>query len=122
MSALRLLDSKNMFPIVPGECIGEMSIIENRKTSAWVIAQEPSELVVMPEDVFWREFMHLPSGVRNLLNLLTNRMRKTNDVVLRSLEERLRLEHIERELGISREDSGEQLAQSYPAISQSPPG
>lgn len=108
--SLEAADSKNIFPIVPGECIGEMSIIENSKTSAWVSAQEASELVVMPEDVFWQGFMRLPAGVKNLLNLLTNRMRKTNEVVLRSLEERLRLEHIEREL----ETAGKIQANSLP--------
>jgi len=83
-------DSRTGFPIAPGECIGEMSLIEERRTSAFVIAEEESSLIVVPEDIFWNKFIHLPNAVRNLLRVLTNRTRKDNEVIRQSLEQQLR--------------------------------
>lgn len=91
-------DPLSRFPIVPGECIGEMSIIEDRLTSAWVTADSACRLIVMPEAVFWDDFIRLPGAVRNLLYLLTRRTRKSNAVILNTQEARLRLEQQQKEL------------------------
>lgn len=91
-------DSQLSFPIEPGECIGEMSIIEARRTSAYVIADEPSRVIILHEDVFWNEFVHLPGAVRNLLRTLSQRMRKHNKVMLATVEQKLRYEHLQKEL------------------------
>lgn len=91
-------ESQISFPIGTGECVGEMSIIEGRLTSAHVIAEEASRLIAMPEEVFWDELMRLPGAVRNMLGVMAQRMRKVNEVVLRTQEQRLRYEQLQQEL------------------------
>src|SRR6187397_2007888 len=41
------------FAIGPGECFGEMSVVDGRKVSALVVAVKPTRLVVVPGAVFW---------------------------------------------------------------------
>jgi phosphoserine phosphatase RsbU/P len=91
-------DSGNSFPIDPGEVIGEMSIIEHRKVSAWVVGEQPSTLLAMPEQVFWEEFLTIPQATRNLLGLLISRVRKTDAVLAKELERKVRYEVLQREL------------------------
>jgi sigma-B regulation protein RsbU (phosphoserine phosphatase) len=98
------------FPILPGECIGEMSIIENRLTSAWVGAAEASELIVVPEADFWERVVPDPAMMRNLLQILTIRMRRSNQVVMEAREQQLRFEALQKEL----ETAGKIQANSLP--------
>jgi CRP-like cAMP-binding protein len=91
-------ESGNSFPIQPGEVIGEMSIIENRPVSAWVVAEEACTLLAMPEQVFWQDFVSIPQATRSLLRLLIARVRKTDNVLVKELEGKVRLEHLQREL------------------------
>lgn len=86
------------FSIEPGECIGEMSIIEERLTSAYVMAEEECCLLVLTETMFWETLLSYPAAVRNLLQMLSNRMRKHNRVTLQTLEQQLRYEHLQKEL------------------------
>ncbi|MCB0210223.1 MAG: SpoIIE family protein phosphatase [Anaerolineae bacterium] len=91
-------DSTVGFSIEPGECIGEMSIIEERRTSAYVIAEEACHLLVLTEELFWDKLMREPVAVRNMLKMLSNRMRNHNQVTLQTLEQQLRYEHLQKEL------------------------
>lgn len=84
--------------IETGECVGEMSIIDGRPTSAYVIASEQSELIAVHENVFWSKIATTPRAVRNLLRTLAERMRKRNDVTLRALEQEMRFEQLQKEL------------------------
>jgi sigma-B regulation protein RsbU (phosphoserine phosphatase) len=91
-------DSGNSFPIYAGEVIGEMSIIEERPVSAWVVGEQPSQLLAMPEQVFWSHFVSIPQATRNLLQLLISRVRRTDAVLAKELERKVRYEHLQREL------------------------
>ncbi len=91
-------DSGNCFLIPVGEVLGEMSIIEGRPVSAWVVAEEPSTLLVMPEHMFWQEFLPIPQATRNLLQLLIARVRKTDGVLLKELERKVRYEVLQSQL------------------------
>jgi sigma-B regulation protein RsbU (phosphoserine phosphatase) len=108
------------FHIDPGECVGEMSIIENRLTSAYVVAEEPSRLVVLPEDTFWREYVRLPGAVKNLLQMLTHRMRKDNQIMARSLEQQFRYEQLQQELAIARKIQADMLPGETPLFPHHP--
>lgn len=112
--------SRFSFPIAPGECIGEMSLIEERRTSAFVIAEEDSSLIVVPEDIFWNKFIHLPNAVRNLLRVLTNRTRKDNEVIRQSLEQQLRYEHLQKELKAAGSIQAAILPQETPLLPDHP--
>ena len=65
----------------PGEPVGELSIIDNSLTSAYVVAEEDSRLLVLEETQVWSlvEESHVFS--RNLLRNLSGRLRQTNQVI-----------------------------------------
>jgi sigma-B regulation protein RsbU (phosphoserine phosphatase) len=91
-------DSGDGFAILPGEIVGEMSIIESKPVSAWVIADLRTTLLAMPEQVFWENFSTLPYATRGLLQLLIARVRKTDAVLQGEFARKVHYEHIQREL------------------------
>ena len=95
-------NSQDTIPIGPGETLGEMSIIDGQPVSAFVSAGEPSQVVIVPEQVFLENFLLIPGFARNLARVLSARMRASNDRVVARLRERLALEHLQKELQIAR--------------------
>jgi phosphoserine phosphatase RsbU/P len=91
-------DSLISFAVQPGEIVGEMSVIESKPVSAWVVTEEPSTLLAMPENVFWDKFMGVPQASRSLLQFLISRVRKTDAVLQQDVERRVRYENLQREL------------------------
>jgi sigma-B regulation protein RsbU (phosphoserine phosphatase) len=91
------------FAIEPGECVGEISIIDGKPASAFVVADRPSVVAAIPEARFWSDFMATPAIARNFMRLMAERFRARNQLMQQALEERLRYEHLERELGIAHE-------------------
>ncbi|MEJ2577404.1 MAG: SpoIIE family protein phosphatase [Gammaproteobacteria bacterium] len=91
------------FAIEPGECVGEISIIDGKPASAFVVAERPSVVAAIPEARFWSDFMATPAIARNFMRLMAERFRARNQLMQQALEERLRYEHLERELGIAHE-------------------
>jgi diguanylate cyclase (GGDEF)-like protein len=65
----------------PGEPVGELSIIDSSVTSAYVVAEEDSRLLVLEEGQVWSlvEESHIFS--RNLLKSLSQRLRQANQVI-----------------------------------------
>lgn len=98
---LDTVDSHHALQVEPGQFMGEMSIIENAHTSAYVVADMPSQVLLIHEKLFWETFIPLPHAVRNLLQGLSQRMRKHNEAMLQTLEERLRFEHLQKELDMA---------------------
>jgi sigma-B regulation protein RsbU (phosphoserine phosphatase) len=91
-------ESRNWLDIVPGECVGEMSIIDGQPVSAYVVAGEASRLLSIPEELFWSELVTAPGVARNLFKVLSARMRRRNDLLLRAMEQRLQFENLQRSL------------------------
>ncbi|MEE3718263.1 SpoIIE family protein phosphatase [Tumidithrix elongata RA019] len=81
--------------ISPGECIGEMSIIENKPVSARVVADGDCELIEIQETVFWERLVPIPRFVKNLLQGLSRRMRKHNEI---ALQKQIASEQLHRDL------------------------
>jgi diguanylate cyclase (GGDEF)-like protein len=69
----------------PGQCAGEMSIIEEKDPSAWVIAARDSHLMVIEQEILWRMINVSHAFARNLLVLLSSRVRSDNQVILDSV-------------------------------------
>lgn len=44
----------------PGECLGEMSVIDGRPISAWVVAGGPCEVLRVPEESLWADLLLQP--------------------------------------------------------------
>jgi CRP-like cAMP-binding protein len=88
-------DNDTLFiDIHPGECVGEMSLIDSQPASAYVVAQGPSRLLAIPEEQFWRLLSANPIVARNLLRLLSKRIRIRDQVALQRRHERLVLERL----------------------------
>ncbi|NET74348.1 MAG: PP2C family protein-serine/threonine phosphatase, partial [Sphaerospermopsis sp. SIO1G2] len=92
------IDSINYFTTEAGDCIGEMSIIQERAVSAFVVAAERSQLLVIHETVFWEKMSTIPNIMRNMLSMLSERMRKQNNVTREIFEKQLRYELLQKEV------------------------
>ena len=76
-----------------GACAGEMSIIEDRDPSAFVLGAERSHLLVIRRDVLWEMVNASHEFAKNLLVVLSERVRSHNQVIADSYGELRRIEH-----------------------------
>ncbi|MBI2355538.1 MAG: GGDEF domain-containing protein [Deltaproteobacteria bacterium] len=72
-----------------GETIGEMSLIDQKGVSAYVIATTDCRLLVFNDESIWALVRFSHAAACNLLSIITTRLRHTNFV----LSERMRLDH-----------------------------
>jgi len=79
-------DDMPLATVEPGECVGEMSIIDSRIPSAQVKASEPTTLLVIDQDVLWRMVSVSHEIARNLLYIMSERVRYSNLIIADSLE------------------------------------
>jgi len=67
-----------------GDCVGEMSILDGRPVSAFVVAPEHSRLLMIHQEALW-SLINISHGVaRNLLHILAGRMRYSNEALITS--------------------------------------
>lgn len=67
--------------ISPGECVGEMSIIEDRDPSAYVLAAEATHLLEIHRSILWEMVNASHEFSKNLLVVLSERVRSHNQVI-----------------------------------------
>ncbi len=72
--------------VEPGECVGEMSIIDSRVPSAQVRASEETLVLAIEQDILWRMVSVSHEIARNLLYIMSERVRYSNLVIADSLE------------------------------------
>lgn len=82
---LESAESQPLTLLHPGQCAGEMSIIEDKDPSAWVIAARDSHLMVIEQELLWRMVNVSHAFARNLLVILSSRVRSDNEVILDSV-------------------------------------
>jgi diguanylate cyclase (GGDEF)-like protein len=70
-----------------GACVGEMSIIEDRDPSAFVIAAEPTHLLEIHQSILWDMVNASHAFAKNLLVVLSERVRSHNHVIAESFGE-----------------------------------
>ena len=70
-----------------GACVGEMSIIEDRDPSAYVIGAEDTHLLVIHQSVLWEMVDASHEFAKNLLVVLSERVRSHNKVIAESYGE-----------------------------------
>jgi len=78
-------DSPILATMEVGACAGEMSIIEDRDPSAYVIAAEPTHLLVIHKDVLWNMVDASHDFSKNLLVVLSERVRSHNHFIAASI-------------------------------------
>lgn len=83
---LNLHDDIPLASVEPGECVGEMSIIDSTAPSAQVGATEASEVLAIEQDTLWRMVSVSHEIARNLLYIMSERVRYSNLVIADSLE------------------------------------
>ena len=75
------------FAIVePGECVGEMSIIDSQAPSARVCATEETTVLAIEQEILWRMISVSHEIARNLLYIMSERVRYSNLVIADSFE------------------------------------
>jgi len=67
------------------ECVGEMSIIEDRDPSAFVLATQPTHLLVIHKNVLWDMVNASHEFSKNLLIVLSERVRSHNRFIAESI-------------------------------------
>jgi diguanylate cyclase (GGDEF)-like protein len=77
--------------VLPGDCAGELSLIDGFQVSADVYAEEDCELLVIDREHVWHFMEQTPLVARNLLRLLAGRVR--NDDRMLEESERLKREY-----------------------------
>jgi diguanylate cyclase (GGDEF)-like protein len=78
-------DSPVLASMEVGACAGEMSIIEDRDPSAYVIASQPTHLLVIHKDVLWDLVNASHEFSKNLLVVLSERVRSHNHFIAESI-------------------------------------
>ena len=117
---LEALGSEAGILIEPGECAGEISIIDGKRPTAYVAAEKPSRILAIPEDILWSEFFQIPGIARNFMRQLAERFRKRNAVMQIALEQALRLENLQKELSIARDLQASMLPRRVPLFPNHP--
>jgi serine phosphatase RsbU (regulator of sigma subunit) len=91
-----------------GECVGEFAVIDNEPTSAQVVARGSTEVLMVPGEQLWSELIPAPGFARNLLQILTRRLRRLAES--QAAYERLRRElQVARQIQSSMLPSGERM-------------
>ena len=104
----------------PGESVGEMSLIDGSRTSAFVVSVGESEVLTLHETDFWSSYSSHPSIMRNITRQMIRRLRLASEQMIRSLEQTLRLEHLEKELATARDIQMSALSQQCPLLPHHP--
>ena len=79
------LDAPKIADLGPGSCAGEMSLIENKDPSAFVVATENCHLMVISHTLLWRLVDRSHTFCKNLLIVLSERVRSDNEYIASSL-------------------------------------
>lgn len=72
-----------------GECVGEMSMLAAAPVSAFVMAATTCELLKIDHTDMWSLINSSHAAAHNMLNILTSRIRLTNQVAAESMERTL---------------------------------
>lgn len=80
------LDAPKLADLPPGSCAGEMSLIEDKDPSAYVVAEEDSHLMVIDHGLLWQLINRSHTFAKNLLIVLSERVRSDNEYIASSLD------------------------------------
>lgn len=75
-------EEKPLTRIVPGECAGELSVVSGEPVTAYVLAEEPCRLLAVTQSLLWRLVDASYVIARNLLVILSMRVRLSNNAVM----------------------------------------
>jgi len=64
--------------VLPGECVGELSVLDGEATASTITAEQEADLLVIEADRLWKMIEESNGIARNLLRLLSFRVRAAN--------------------------------------------
>lgn len=79
--------------LIVGEYAGEISLIDGKPPSAFVVAAKPTRVLSVPHDTVWSLVNNSHEFPRNLLRLVAARLRNDNHALIHSQNTQLKLEH-----------------------------
>jgi len=79
------LHAPKIADLAAGACAGEMSLIEDKDPSAFVVAVEDSHLMVISHHLLWQLVDRSHAFSKNLLVVLSERVRSDNEFIASSL-------------------------------------
>ena len=65
----------------PGDCFGEMSLVDGEPRSATIVATTDLRLLVVERAHFWRLLDETPELIRRILTILSRRVRRLEQTV-----------------------------------------
>lgn len=74
-------DSEPIAFVEPGEVAGELSVIDGNPTSAYVVSDRPSRVMVMEQELVWSLATVSHAAACNLLTMLSGRLRRANQCI-----------------------------------------
>lgn len=89
------LDSQESDPVAvlnSGETVGELSVIDDSPASAFVVAKAPSRILEVDESAFWNLIAASHAFACNMLLLLADRMRSSDNTITENIRMRRRFE------------------------------
>ena len=79
------LESPKIADLEPGACTGEMSLVEQKDPSAYVVATEDSHLMVVSRELLWQMVDRSHRLAKNLLIVISERVRSANEFIAERL-------------------------------------
>jgi len=79
--------------LLTGECAGEISLVDGKHPSAFVVAADPTRVLSVPHDTVWLLADHSHEIARNLLEIIAGRMRNDNLALIASQNRKTQFEH-----------------------------
>ena len=64
--------------VLPGECVGELSVLDDQSSAPTITALQESELLVIEATLLWKMIDEINGIARNLLHLLSFRIQAAN--------------------------------------------
>ncbi|MCP4577323.1 MAG: GGDEF domain-containing protein [Deltaproteobacteria bacterium] len=85
-------DSQMLRTIEAGDCVGELSLIEDINPSAYVLAKKPSHLLQLSNETLW-EMVYTDGRIaKNLLSIITKRLLLNTKLILQEKTQSKKLE------------------------------
>lgn len=83
-------DATQVASVGPGGCVGEQSIVDNRRIAAFVVARAPSRLFKIPPDRFRALMCAEPIAALTLVDILAEHNRAGNALLLDNMSQQAR--------------------------------
>jgi len=94
--------SGDFIPVAVGACVGEMSVIDDRPVSAYVVTEPGTRMLMIDADTFINRVLVVPRVSRNLMSAMSDRMRRSDQLTIQRVRKLMETEQARRELQYAR--------------------